>query len=106
MAHTYTDSCPDCYALFESWMLEGIEDLVRLGQPRPTYLVREIREQGAVEATRNLVGQKHPSEGFVRLLLAGFKDRTLEASVLDHGLPCPLFDARLIRVAKDRLGRS
>ena len=106
MAHTFTDSCPDCFVLFESWMLDGIEYLVKLGQPRPIYLVREIQEQGAVEATRKLVGKPNPSEGFIRLLLAGLKDRTLEASVLDHGLPCPLFDAALIRVAMDRLGRS
>ncbi len=104
--HTYSDDCAACADAFESWVIDGIEDLVRLKQPRPTYLQRAIKEHGAVQATRNIVGKKDPSEGFIRLLMAGHKDRTLEASLLDHGLPCPIFDRELIRKAKDQLGRK
>ena len=103
--HTHTDSCPFCGQDYEDGVNDGIEELVRLGQPRPTYLVREIKQNGAVVATRNIVGKPNPSEGFTRLLVAGHKDRTLEASVMDHGLHCPIFDAELMRKAKGRLGR-
>jgi len=103
--HTYTDSCPVCAQDYEAWIVNGIEDLVQLGEERPNYLLGEIRKHGAVAATRSIVGKTHPSEGFIRLLMNGYKDRTLEACVLDNGLPCPLFDFDLQQTAKLRLGQ-
>ena len=94
--------CNDLENQFRDELLESCRICQNELRYRPTYFLRMLGEQGALEAARQLVNTPVPSEGFSRLWELGRLDLSVEAHVIreEYGL---LFTPEEIERARARL---
>jgi hypothetical protein len=91
----------DLAAAFHAAMLEGFQDLARLGY-RATYFLQMVQEHGGVETARRLIRQQPVAEGLTKLWKMGRLDLSVEAFVLRPEY-APLFTDEERAMARQRL---
>lgn len=87
---------------FHQEALEGCKVLSKEHGYSPTYFLKMVYEQGAVSASKALLGSKEPSEGLFTLWELGKLDMSIEAMALMHRYHS-LFTPEELRVAEKRL---
>ena len=89
---------------FEADLWAGIEESKRLGY-NPTRFIQMVKQYEAVEATRMVVDNRYPAEGFVRLawdMVPRRPDLTSEQLVLNYP---NLFSDDVVRKARETSGQ-
>lgn len=69
---------------------------------RPNLMRQMIHDVGGYTTAIRLVDRLHPTEGFSQMVMLERKDLTIEALVVDERWS-PLFESRLVEIAKRRL---